>query len=83
MSAIKATAYTFPIILALTIPSFAAYHGGGHIGGFRGAEPSMLEALTMASEAGAVVSSLTARGGFAGRMNTRSVSARFTISRVK
>jgi hypothetical protein len=36
MSAIKATAYTFPIILALTIPSFAAYHGGGHIGGFRG-----------------------------------------------
>jgi hypothetical protein len=83
MSAIKATAYTFPIILALTIHSFAAFHGGGHIGGFLGGGAFRAGGLTMASEAGAVVSFAAVNGGFAALTNMKLVSAPFTTRSVK
>ena len=89
MSAIKATTYAIPLIFALSYPSFAAFHGGGghmgggHMGGFRGDEPSMLGALSMASEAGTVVSLSADDGGFAARSNMNRVYAPFTINHIK
>jgi hypothetical protein len=71
MSAIKATAYAFPFLFALTSPSYASIHDGGfHGAGFHG--PS-------AFRGGAFN-----RGNFHGVARDRfwPLSAPFTISRI-
>jgi hypothetical protein len=89
MSAIKATAYAIPLIFAFSYPSFAAFHGGGghigggHMGGFRGGGAFHAGALTMASQAGTVVSLTADDGGFAARSNMKRVYAPFTINHIK